>query len=361
MVNSNEKQLNNLFLAALNPYIQSNIENGEEKVISGKDFISWGDNNSYPIYLLDAYNKCATLQTVVNGVADYVTGDDIKCNVQNFSEKVNKRGETINDIIQRIAVDYLIFGAFALQIIRNVGGSVEEIYWIDATKLRCDKKNEVFFYSDDWAKSYGRVKYNVYPKFNPNDNVASSIFYFKTPKSRGTYGVPMWSASIKNVMTEIAINDFQLNEINNNFMSSKLISFNNGQPSDELKSEIEKNLSEKFGGSSNAGRVMIAFSDSKENAPEVLDLGTDDFADRYNTLEKRCREQIFIAFRATPVLFGLTSEANGFATNEYRDSYKLFNKTVVHPIQSAIVDTFDKIFEIKDSVVITPFTITFEE
>ena len=44
---------------------------------------------------------------------------------------MNKKGETINDIVQRIAADYLIFGAFALQIIRNRIGEIAEIYWID--------------------------------------------------------------------------------------------------------------------------------------------------------------------------------------------------------------------------------------
>ena len=107
--------------------------------------------------------------------------------------------------------------------------------------------------------------------------------------------------------------------------------------------------------------MMISFSDSKENAPEVLSLSSDDFADRYDSLEKRNKQQIYCAFRATPVLFGLTAEANGFATNEYRDSYKLFNKTVVNPIQADIIDAFDKIFGMKNSVTITPFTITFDE
>ena len=52
-------------------------------------------------------------------------------------------------------------------------------------------------------------------------------------------GIPMWSASIKNVQIDRAITDFHLNEVNNNFMGSKMISFNNGTPDDEMKTEIE--------------------------------------------------------------------------------------------------------------------------
>lgn len=349
-----------LFLAAINQYTQSNVVENVEKKVNGKDFISWGENNQYPKFLWDLYSNCSTLQTIVNGTADYVCGDDIICNVPNFQSQVNKKGETIGELIAKIAVDYIIFGSFAIQVIRNINNEVSELYWIDINKLRSDEKNEVFYYSEDWNKSYGRVKTILYPKFNSKDSNPTSIFYYKGNKTRTTYGTPIWSAAVKNVQIENAITDFHLNEISNNFMTSKLISFNNGQPDDEQKAEIERNLSEKFSGSENAGRVMIAFSDSKENAPEVLDLGSDNFPERYASLEKRNKEQIFCAFRCTPTLMGIITESNGFATSEYSDSYKLFNKTVVSPIQQAIVNAFDKILGVKDSITINPFIITFE-
>lgn len=349
-----------LFLAAINQYTQSNVVENVEKKVNGKDFISWGENNQYPKFLWDLYSNCSTLQTIVNGTADYVCGDDIICNVPNFQSQVNKKGETIGELIAKIAVDYIIFGSFAIQVIRNINNEVSELYWIDINKLRSDEKNEVFYYSEDWNKSFGRVKTILYPKFNPKDSNPTSIFYFKGNKTRTTYGTPIWSAAVKNVQIENAITDFHLNEINNNFMTSKLISFNNGTPDDEQKAEIERNLSEKFSGSENAGRLMIAFSDSKENAPEVLDLGSDNFPERYASLEKRNKEQIFCAFRCTPTLMGIITESNGFATSEYSDSYKLFNKTVVSPIQQAIVNAFDKILGVKDSITINPFIITFE-
>ena len=350
-----------LFLAAINPFVQTNNVENVEKKINGKDFVVWGTDNCYPQFLLKCYNECTTLQTIINGTVDYVVGDDVVCNIPFFEEQINKKGETIRDIVQKIAMDNLIFGSFALQVIRNMAGKVAEIYWVDINKLRSDEKNEVFFYSEDWGKSYGRVKYIVYPKFNPNDSNPTSIYYFKGNKTRSVYGVPSYSAAIKNIQIDMAISDFHLNEINNNFMGSKLISFNNGLPDDSLKLEIEKNLNEKFSGSGNAGRIMISFAQSRENAPEIVDLGVDNFDSRYSTLEKRNTEQIFAAFRCTPTLCGMITEAGNFATNEYRDTYKLYAKTVILPIQKSIIDCFDKIFGIANSVTIQPFTIKFED
>ena len=140
-------------------------------------------------------------------------------------------------------------------------------------------------------------------------------------------------------------------------MGSKLISFNSGVPDENMKLEIEKNLNEKFSGAKNAGRFVISFSQSKENAPEILNLSSDDFDKRYIELEKRNSGQIFVAFRAIPQLFGLVVEGSGFNREEYLQAFALYNRTIVKPIQQNIIRTFDKIFGVENSITITPFTI----
>ena len=115
-------------------------------------------------FLWGLYNDCATLQTIINGTSDYVVGDDITCTVQGFEKVVNKQGETIKDIIQRIAVDYILFGSFAVQVIRNVMGNVSEIYWVDINKLRSDEKNEVFFYDAEASIILDNIEKLVWSK-----------------------------------------------------------------------------------------------------------------------------------------------------------------------------------------------------
>ena len=347
-------------LSALNPYLQDNKVENVEKEISGVDFIAWGTDNQYPGYLFSLYEDCATLQSIINGTVDFVCGNDISCNLPIFEKTVNKNGETISDIIQRISTDYLIFGGFALQVIRNAIGEITELYWIDFTKIRSDKKNEVFFYSEDWCKSYGRVKYIVYPKFNPDDSNPTSIFYYKGNKTRGTYPVPVYNAAITSCELEKKINQFHLSEINNNFLTSKIINFNSGVPDDDLKNEIERNLNEKFSGSENAGRILISFNNNKDSETTVADIPQDEFGERYDSLAKRSTSQIFTAFRATPNLFGLPTETTGFNQQEFAEAFKLYNRTAVKPIQKVIVDTFDKIFGVDGSITIEPFNLEYD-
>ena len=357
-INNNiELKKNNLAFAALNPYVTTNTVENVEKEISGKDFIAWGADNRYLNYLFSLYEDCATLQSIINGTTDFVCGNDISCNSPRFEKIVNKNGETISDIIQRISTDYLIFGGFALQVIRNAVGEITELYWIDFTKIRSDKKNEVFFYSDEWDKSYGRVKYIIYPKFNQDDSNPTSIFYYKGNKTRGTYPTPIYNAAITSCELEKKINEFHLNEISNNFLTSKIINFNSGLPDDDLKNEIERNLNEKFSGSENAGRILISFNANKDSETTVTDLTVDDFGERYDALQTRCREQIFLAFRAQPIIFGLQKENNGFSQDEYLQAFALYNRTVVQPIQQVIIKSFDKILGFEGSLTIVPFSI----
>lgn len=360
-INNNiELKKNNLAFAALNPYLQDNKVENVEKEISGKDFIAWGTDNRYPNYLFSLYEDCATLQSIINGTTDFVCGNDISCNLPIFEKTVNKNGDTINDIIQRISTDYLIFGGFALQVIRNSLGEITELYWIDFTKLRSNKKNDVFFFSDEWDKSYGRVKYIVYPKFNIDDSNPTSIFYYKGNKTRSTYPTPLYNAAITACELEKKINEFHLNEISNNFLTSKIINFNSGVPDDDLKNEIERNINEKFSGAENAGRILISFNNNKDSETTVTDLTQDDFGERYDALHKRSREEVFTAFRATPNLFGLPTETTGFNQQEFAEAFKLYNRTVVKPIQKVIVDTFDKIFGVDGSITIEPFNLEYD-
>lgn len=304
------------------------------------------------------YLNVATLQSIINGSADFIVGNDVICNVDGFTNIVNKKGETIMDIVRKIAVDKMIFGGYALQIIRNMAGDVSEIYHLDFMKLRSNEKNTIFYYADDWTA--WSVKSIKYPKFDAKDLNPTSVVYNKGYSTRSVYPIPTYSASLLSCEIEKRINEFHLNNLNNGFMGNVIVNFNNGVPTDEDKEEIEYNLNEKFSGSSNAGRMLISFNESDANKTTIERLDSDDFDEKYQALSERTKEQIFTAFRANSVLFGI-NYSSGFNENEFNEAFKLYNRTVIKPIQKDIVDTFDKIFATQGSITIKPFSLETED
>ena len=349
------------FFSAINPYIQINIPSPKETDIRGKEFVAFGDKNDYPSYLWSLYQEVPTLSSAINATADYVCGNEVICNVPRFEKTVNRKGENINDVFEKCAVDKVVFGGFYLNIIRDNAGNIAEIYHLDYRNVRSDKKNERFYYSEDWSKSYGRIKCLVYPKFVPTFNQTSSVLFCKGSKARETYTLPIYNSAIVSCEIERKINQYHLNSISNGFSASFMVNFNNGQPSDEIRNEIEKNLNEKFSGSENAGRIMVSFNADKDHQCEVTPFDIKDFGEKYNTLAKRSKEQIMTCFGTSGAIFGIMQENIGFNNQEFMSQFTLYNKTRVLPIQKEMIDTFDKVFGIEKSITIEPFTINFDE
>lgn len=332
------------------------------EVDSVKNYVLYGKDNQYPEYLYDLYNDVSTLKTIIEGTADYVIGDDVNCNIKGFDKHVNTKGDTMRELVRLCARDWLIYGGYYIQVIRNKAGEVRELYYIDFRYMRSSKKNDVFYYSEDFSKKYVRGnKTVVYPKFIYDaKDVSSSILYVTNNKST-TYPIPKYSGSIKACEIERAIDTYHLSSIENGFGGSYIINFLNGIPTDEIKAEIERNVNEKFCGASNAGRVLINFANGKDNATTLEKLDTEDFGEKYKAAAERAKNQIFTAFRAIPQLFGDMSAATGFNSQEFTESFKVFNRTVCKPIQQKICDSLDKIFGTDKSITITPFSLDTEE
>ena len=323
-----------------------------------KEYIQWGKDNQYPEYLYGLFNDVSSLKTIIEGTADYVCGNDVTCNVKGFDVEVNTKGDTMRELVRLLARDYLIYGGFAIQIIRNKVGDIRELYYVDFRYLRSSKKNEVFWYSEEFSKKYVRSnKTVVYPKFvKENRDITSSILYVTNEKSK-TYPTPRYSGSIKACEIERNIDTYHLSSLENGFGGSYILNFLNGIPTDEMKSEIETNVHEKFCGSSNAGRILINFANGKDNATTLDKLEVQDFGEKYKAAAERAKNQIFTAFRAIPQLFGDMTAATGFNSQEFTESFKVFNRTVCQPIQQTICDSIDKIFNNKNSIEIAPFSL----
>jgi len=346
--------------AALDKYLERAIPSPVETYRSGSRWVGWGEHNAYPDYLLELYRECTTLRSVIDGSVDYACGNGATTTL--LGGKMNRHGQTADDIVRALALNKFIYGGMALQVIRNGRGEVSEVYAIPVRYLRTDKENEVFWYSEEWGRGW-RTHAVVYPKFiegvNLSEEHAASILYAKGLDFQ-VYPSPAYAAAVKSCEIERNIDDFHMNALANGFMGSYMFNFNNGVPTDEMKDEIERSFTEKFAGHQNAGRVCFSWNRNKDAATTIEKIDVEDFGDKYNTLAKHSRTQIFAAFRANANLFGIPTESNGFNSEEYEASFKLFNRTMIRPVQAQIADIFDKVAGYKGSLIIKPFSMDYD-
>ena len=355
--------------AALDPYIEKHTISPKETILRGKDIVQWGDRNIYPEYLLELSKTSPTLRSIINGTTDFIIGDAQTIQpLRDYRPGImNKRGDTIREQVEDIARDWELYGGLCLQVIRDATGRVAEIYHIPIRFIRSNKENSVFYYSEKWGEF--RQDAIIYPAFLPGldekwaflddaerQRHASSIVFVKNDRSQ-VYPFPLCGAAIKACETERCIGEFHLNGICNGFVASAIVNFNNGETTDEIKEEIEKDFTEKFSGQSNAGRIVFSWNDDRTHATTFDIPKGEDFGEKYQALEKSTRQQIFTAFRANPNLFGIPTENLGFSKEEYASSFRLYNRTCVRPVQRIICDTYDRIYGQTGVLSSTPFSL----
>lgn len=334
------------------------IEAPTEKCNYGRDWVSWGERNTFPFYLKSLFKTAPTLRSVILGAVDYVCGNAVNAThglVGRDEKAFDRHGSTARELVKNTAQSIFECGGFAWKItlnrdLQNVG----EIEVLPYQRIRTDEDNQIFYYSEKWEK--GSRECVVYPRWQADTQVAESVFFVKV-WGDGVYPEPVYLASVESAETERGIKAFHLGEINRGFMGSYIVNFNNGQiPTDTEKKQIEREFSRKFAGAKNAGRIMFSWNRNKDGMTTLQKMEVADYGEKYASLEKSSRQSIFTAFRANPNLFGLATESSGFNSEEYEQSFKLFNRTMIQPIQAVICDSFRKVLR-EDIISIEPFTL----
>ena len=345
-----------LSFASINKTIEELVPALTEVKGNGTEMVYYGTDNRYPEYLYGLYNDCTSLKTVVDGTAEYVAGDDVLSTMAN-RPKPNKK-MTWRDFFECVSRDMLIYGGYAFEVIRTANlQDIAELHYIDFRDIRSDEDNEVFYFNPDFKKRYVKnSKTIVLPKFERDLQHPASIVYFKNSKTT-TYPIPRYSGALKCCEIERGIDEMHLAGINNGFYGSYIVNINSGVPSEEEQDQLEKDFNQKFCGAGNSGRFILNFSNGKDNSATIEKLDAVDFGEKYQAASKRSREQIYASFRAIPALFGIMTETTGFNEQEFSEAFKLYNRTMVRPIQRKICDNLDYVFGQSGSIEIKPFTL----
>jgi len=327
------------------------IPEPKEVKTRSRDYISWGENNDYPEFLKKLYDNSATHQTIIDGIVGYVIGRGVKSQnpqLTEFFSRVNRYGHTINDVCELLALDIEIFGGCAVLVINSVAGGLSEIYHLDMARVRINEFENRVYFSKSW-KSYmkeGEIK--QYPEFLSAEAIGapSSVYYFKGNKTRGYYPVPGYNGALKAIQVDCHIIETHLNDVENGFTPNTIINFNNGQPkTEEIKKEIEDTIKRKFSGR-NGAKIMLVFNNGKENAATIDKIESDDTNEKFISLRKNIKDEIFTAHRVTsPALFGVKMEGSGFSKTEYFEAFKIFNETVIKRKQKTLITILTQIFE----------------
>ncbi len=333
---------------------------------ANKDYIQFGTDNMYPQYLLELYNGSSINNAIIKGVSAMIYGEGLDATDKQDSEEHKEQwlrltsllGHSQKDLLKCLAFDLKLFGMCYVNTIWNKPRTkIVEMYHIPAQYIRSGKADgygnvNEYYYSADWTNTR-KHKPRTYKAFDEKDRTSASQVLCIKDYSPGSYyySLPDYQGSTSYIQLDMEIAQFHLSNIKSGMFPSMAVNFANGVPTREERRTIERQINSKFGGSGNAGKILITFNDGKDTAPEIIPINANDNSDSYQFLSTETTRKVLTGHRVTsPLLFGVKGDGSGFGNNadELRDSYSLFSNTVIKPFQNTLLGGLQAIFDICD-------------
>ena len=349
-----------------------NLEAQTSPVITeayGKTWIEYGTEtykNQYPQFLIDLYYNSSTHAAIINQTAAMIAGSGLYIEDETNLEALVKlkkfiaaanSHETLQEVIDKIAFDLKLQGAYALNIIWSKDRTeISEIHHIGVEKIRAGVPNKLgkvdtYYISSDWANHRHKnnrpqpvAAFNLKDRTEPSQILYSSLY----SPSMQIYGTPDYSGCTNWCLTDQMVSEFHLSNIKNGFAGSYFINFNNGVPTREERIQVERQIIDKFSGASNAGKVLLTFSDSKDREPTITPISVSNADKQYLALQELLTSNILTGHRVTsPMLLGI-KDSTGLGNNadELNQAFEIYLNAVIKPFQANILKTLSKIFEV---------------
>jgi hypothetical protein len=332
--------------AYTSPVIQENKKN---------NYIEYGADNNYFQYLIDRYLYSATNGAIITGVANMIYGKGLDALDSNKkpNEYAQMKSIVKDSDLKKIALERKLLGMAAMQVVMEKK-KVKQILHFPMHTLRAEKCNdkgqiENWYYHPDWTKKKPSEELKKIPAFGFGNGNEVELYILHPYVSGFDYYSPIdYSGSLPYALLEENIADYQINDCQNGFSGTKVINFNNGIPSEEMRDKMKRDVLGKLTGA-RGEKVIIAFNANAESKTTVEDLPLNDAPAHYEYLSKECFEKLIVGHRVTsPMLLGIRESGGGLGNNadEIKTATLLMDNIVIKPYQLEIVDALDEILAI---------------
>mgnify|MGYP003132080875 CR=1 FL=1 len=350
LIAQNKKLEQSIHVINLSTYTKAEVYESKKH-----DWVEYGDDNNYFQYLIDRYNGSPTNNAAINGIAEMIYGRGLEAvgknedslNYQDMKSLFNK------DCMKKVCYDYKMMGQAAVQVIYSKDKSkIVQVMHLPIETLRAEKVSDngeiqAYYYSSDWQEIGPKKKPKRIPAFGTS-NSGIEILYIRPYRAGFYYYSPVdYQGGLQYCELEEEIANYHINNIQNGLSPSMLINFNNGVPDKEQRDEIERNIYNKFSGSSNAGKFILAFNDSKELSATVEPVEISDAHQQYQFLSDESMKKVMVSHRIiSPMLVGIKDQTGlGNNAEELQTASILMDNTVIRPMQVTILDELQKILE----------------
>ena len=344
--------MSNISIVNLSAYTSPVIQENKKE-----DYIEYGVDNNYFQYLIDRYLYSATNNAIITGVTNMIYGKGIDALDSNRkpNEYAQMRSIIKGDCLKKVALERKMLGMGAMQVIKEKG-KVKKIDHFPMNTLRAEKCNdkgeiEAWYYFPDWTKKKPSEKAKRIPAFGFGNGNEVEMYVVHPYVSGFHYYTPIdYSGALPYAKLEEEISDYLINDVQNGFSGTKVINFNNGVPTEEMRDKIKRDVLGKLTGS-RGEKVIVAFNANAESKTTVEDIPLNDAPAHYEYLSTECFEKLIVGHRVTsPMLLGIRDTGGGLGNNadEIKTATLLMDNIVIKPYQLELINAIDEILAVND-------------
>jgi hypothetical protein len=313
------------------------------------DWVTYGQDNNYFGDLIDNYLSSPTNSCCINGIVDMIYGRGLNATDSEEKPEMFARFKMIlkDEEVKKIVNDYKLLGQGAVQVVYNKSKTrITSLTHFPMETLRAEKADEgkirAYYYHPKWSEYKPSDSPKRIPTFgNGKDNELRELYIIKPYRPGFYYYAPVdYHGCLQYCSLEEEVSNYHINNILNGLQPSLLINFNNGVPDEEAQQLIESKIQDKFGGTSNSGKFILAFNEDPDRQADIEPIHLPDAHAQYQFLADEAREKIMLGHRVvSPILLGI-KDNTGFGNNaeELRTASVLMDNIVIRPFQEKIIE-----------------------
>lgn len=307
----------------------------------------WGQDNLLPIALSALSRSSVTHRRILIDKSDYISGRGFKCDskpLANFTEHCNGMGESLRNVIQRVAMDKCLMGNAFIEVVKKPGTHTLSFYHQDASRCRLNRAKTHIIMHHDWSrfKVDESVKLPVYPCFEEHaDGTLHSMIHYKDYEPMyENYGSPKYLAALDAIAIAHKTDRWNVTRLDNAFQPSGVMVLDGGVDSPEQASQIATEAERRFAG--NPGQVMFMVKNgADDDTTKFVPITTSADGD-WRSLHEQSTSDIIVAHSWFRTLSGL-EYVSGFSADRVRNEYDIALSTVIRTEQQEIMEPIRKI------------------
>ncbi len=325
-----------------------------EKLNGG--FWRWGDDNLFP-NALALMSRCSTThRRIINDKADYISGKGFSFDGETLSlarivDRANGSGETLRQVLNKLAFDKALFGNAFLEIVTDAEHSFLSLHHQDASRCRVAKDDSAIILHHDWAhyRSAEAQRLPLYPDFEKGkDGLLRSIVHYKDYEPMFQhYGVPSYIAGMNVSSIAYKTDKWNISRLDNSFQLSGVMMLDGGVDDEAAALEVMRTAEKKFGGK--PGQVMFVVREgNKVDNSRFIPIASDNDGD-WKELHDQATSDIVVAHSWFRSLSGLDYGA-GFNDQRILHEYEIALNTVILGEQAELLEPVRRVIELVLSV-----------